>query len=91
MRWPIVIAAMGLVMETAVAGAAQRSASHSSRVPHASHRRAGKHHGHKVTPGGAHREGPVQVRPDGTVVPNGLTPRVLPVPEILKKKGPPQG
>jgi hypothetical protein len=87
----VVITAWFLVTQTAVAGTAHHHPAHKARVRHAFHQRAGQQRSHKATSGGAHREGPVQVRPDGTVVPNGLTPRIVPVPEVLKKKAPPQG
>jgi hypothetical protein len=91
MKRSLVVAALFLALSTAVLGAAQVHSTHKTRARHALHQRAGKHPPPKLTKGGAHREGPLQVRPDGTVVPSGLTPRMLPVPEVLKKKAPPQG
>lgn len=96
MKQIMMIAATFGVIVTAAAGAAKNPAARKSHARHALHQRARKQYHRKlyhrkVTTGGAHREGPIQVRPDGTVIPNGLKPSIVPVPEILKKKGSPQG
>jgi hypothetical protein len=88
MKTLIVLTAMLFAAEPAISQPAPTSQYHQRSARNGRSRRPRHSRRHVRASDGSQREGPLRVGPDGTVGPDGLHPRIEPLPEVIKTPHP---